>query len=281
MQSGSGMGYMLARMNRSGTIEGSLLGGLGLLYILVFNAGTENGIGYFHQPRHDLLVPLIHGGLYNAATFWVHAFVLIPRRLVRRHLRTYALGVLALFVGVIGGKTAGEMLIIALDMPDLADLGFLPLALENLWVFLTFFLLSAIYGVTRWALVRGAPTQHTPRAASRARLETSSRILDFPSGNKIYRARMDEILYIEGKGNYVKVVCRDRSFMVYTSLYQAERRLPAETFLRIHRSYIVALEHIEAADRGAVVVGGRDLRVGQKYASEFSSRLGFDSDTLR
>ena len=280
-------------MRRAGIIEGAVLGGLCLLWVLVINAGSENGIGYFHQPRPDLLVPLIHGALYNAATFWVHGFVLVPRYLMRRRLSPYTLGVLALSAGVICGKTAGEKLIISLDMPDLAEIGLLALALENLWMLLAFLSLSAIYGVTRFALRRSARVSHLQREKaateltllhtlqSGARSKGGDRVIDFISGKKVYRTRVEDILYLEGRGNYVKVVCRDRSFMVYTSLYRVEERLPAVEFLRVHRSYIVALKHIDAASRTAVTVRGRTLRVGPKYAASFALRLGLDRQKQR
>lgn len=143
-------------MKRSAVIESSILIGLGLAYIAVINAGTANGIGYFHQPQHDLLLPLVHGAVYNGATFWLHGFVLIPRLAARRRIGAYVLAVLGLSLAVLVGKTLGEMAIIAFDFPDLADLGFVPLALENLWMLLAFLGLSAIYGTTRYALLRGA-----------------------------------------------------------------------------------------------------------------------------
>lgn len=122
-----------------------------------------------------------------------------------------------------------------------------------------------------------AATRHAPRAAASTTTGHAGRFLDFASGMKMYRVRLEEILFLEAQGNYVKFVCSERSFLVYTSLYRAAERLPAEGFLRIHRSYVVALARIDRADAHEVVIAGRRLPVGRKYAAEFSRRLGLGS----
>ncbi|MCZ6506881.1 MAG: LytTR family DNA-binding domain-containing protein [Acidobacteria bacterium] len=101
-------------------------------------------------------------------------------------------------------------------------------------------------------------------------------LVDFKSGKTVHRVRVGEILYVEGKGNYVKVCCRGRSFMVYASMRKTERQLSRRGFVRIHRSYIVSLGNLESAGRQAVVVGGRRLRVGEKYAESFARTMGLD-----
>ncbi|MCZ6506880.1 MAG: histidine kinase [Acidobacteria bacterium] len=160
------------RWLRPGVVEASVLCGLGLLYMIVIGAGTENGMGYFHQPGHDFTWPLINGALFNGATFYIHGFVLIPRYFMRRRLGRYAAGVALLTAVVIGAKTAGEMVIIAFGMPDLAGLGFEPLALLNLWMLIAYLVLSGIYGVTRYSLARG-------RAVARLERENTAFELSF------------------------------------------------------------------------------------------------------
>ena len=98
--------------------------------------------------------------------------------------------------------------------------------------------------------------------------------LDFWSGKTLYRLSRDEILYLEGRGNYVKIVCRDRSVMVHMTMKTAERRLCGLGFARSHRSFIVALHAIEAAERRRLRVGGRLLPIGESYRRSILDQLG-------
>ena len=76
-----------------------------------------------------------------------------------------------------------------------------------------------------------------------------------------------DIVWIEGSGDYVKIHLRStaRPLLVRTSAKTLESELPADKFLRIHKSYIVAISSITAVRKNSVFIGELELAVGDTY----------------
>ncbi len=74
---------------------------------------------------------------------------------------------------------------------------------------------------------------------------------------------IDDILYIESKLNYINIITKNRKLTVYSSLKAIESSLPQDKFLRIHKSYMVAINHINAIDRHQIHVAGHKLPVSR------------------
>jgi DNA-binding LytR/AlgR family response regulator len=85
---------------------------------------------------------------------------------------------------------------------------------------------------------------------------------------KNLKLQLHEILYIESLKDYVKVVTKDRSIISKQSISAIEENLPEETFLRIHRSFIVSLSKIESFTAGVIQVGKYELPVSRSYRHE-------------
>ncbi|HEY4061097.1 MAG TPA: LytTR family DNA-binding domain-containing protein [Puia sp.] len=73
------------------------------------------------------------------------------------------------------------------------------------------------------------------------------------------------ILYIEARKNYTRLVMADRSAMVLITLKQWERILPAHLFCRVHRGYIVSIERILSFDNRYVYLPGMNIAIGEQY----------------
>lgn len=84
-----------------------------------------------------------------------------------------------------------------------------------------------------------------------------------------------EILYIESLAKYLKVhLVNKKIHLTYQTLYEMEERLPASTFLRIHRSYIVNLNLIEGLEGNTVELNqGARLPLSASYKDEFLNRI--------
>jgi DNA-binding LytR/AlgR family response regulator len=95
------------------------------------------------------------------------------------------------------------------------------------------------------------------------------------SDYKIKRINFDDILYIEGLKEYVKIftVHSDRPVLSLSSLKVLETKLPAGKFMRIHRSFIVHLKKIETVDRSRIVFGKNLIPVGDQYRKRFQEYL--------
>ena len=92
---------------------------------------------------------------------------------------------------------------------------------------------------------------------------------------QLVRVTLSDILYVEGLKDYVKVHLRStpRALLSLMSLRAMEEKLPARRFLRIHRSFIVALDKIEAVRRLTVQIGPETIPVGEQYKEAFGQFL--------
>ena len=88
------------------------------------------------------------------------------------------------------------------------------------------------------------------------------------SGYEQIRVELDDILYAESSGNYMQFVLDDNKILSRLTMAEAEALLPASSFIRIHRSYIVAKKHISKIDRHSVWIGKTELPVGANYLNE-------------
>ncbi len=84
---------------------------------------------------------------------------------------------------------------------------------------------------------------------------------------QLVRVMLNDILYVEGLKDYVKVhlASATRPLLSLTSLRNMEEKLPAGKFMRIHRSYIVGLDHVAAVGRGTLQVRGETLPISDGY----------------
>lgn len=92
--------------------------------------------------------------------------------------------------------------------------------------------------------------------------------------NKRYmRLPLEEIAYAESVKDYIRIVCEKRSLLVYNTLSNFTAALPPDRFLRIHRSYTVAVDKIDWMDGNSVEVLGTRLPLTRKYLTEEQQRI--------
>ncbi|MGL1885841.1 MAG: LytTR family DNA-binding domain-containing protein [Reichenbachiella sp.] len=80
---------------------------------------------------------------------------------------------------------------------------------------------------------------------------------------------LKELLYIESLKNHIKLFTKDGCLISMMSLLHIEERLPNNHFLRIHRSYIIAIHHIDKFNQISVAIGGKNLPIGRHYKQNF------------
>ena len=95
--------------------------------------------------------------------------------------------------------------------------------------------------------------------------EKRSDYMVIKADRKLYRVRFDDILYVVGQQEYVTFHTLQRNITALYSLKDLMEELPKGRFLRIHRSFIVSLNHVEMADAASVTVAGVELPVGPSY----------------
>lgn len=98
------------------------------------------------------------------------------------------------------------------------------------------------------------------------------RFLYVRADRKMVKIMVDEILYIESLKDYVKIVT-SRQVITKQTITALEEMLPEQDFVRIHRSFIVALKKIDSYSHHAVFMGKTELPVGPLYRQDIMKRL--------
>lgn len=90
---------------------------------------------------------------------------------------------------------------------------------------------------------------------------------------KLYKINYDDILYIEGQHEYVTFHTKQQRVTALFSLKDLESMLPSSKFIRIHKSYIISLDHIQDIEKNSVTVAGTKLTIGGNHRDELLKRL--------
>lgn len=106
-------------------------------------------------------------------------------------------------------------------------------------------------------------------------LESNEDFLFLKSDYKIRRINFNDILYIEGMKDYVKVYLKDepKPILSINTLKAMESKLPASNFMRIHRSFIVNLNRVDIIERSRIVFGKTYIPVSEAYKEAFQKYL--------
>lgn len=87
------------------------------------------------------------------------------------------------------------------------------------------------------------------------------------------RISIDEILFLEAMGDYVKVHTPQKFHVVHATLKSIEEKLPSSRFIRVHRSYIVAINKIDYIQEGTISIGKTTIPVADTHKSSLNKRL--------
>ena len=89
----------------------------------------------------------------------------------------------------------------------------------------------------------------------------------------IRRLKIEDILFAEAMGDYVKLFTPQKFYAIHTTLKAVEERLPTTRFLRVHRSFLVALNKIDTIQDGVLIIGDKPVPVADAYRKALSSRM--------
>ncbi len=94
---------------------------------------------------------------------------------------------------------------------------------------------------------------------------------------RMERINFSDILYIEGQGAYLRIVTQKSRIMTLQSFQNMECLLPSDNFLRVHKSFIVAMNKIESIERNRIRIGDQHIPVGLSYRERFMKKLNINS----
>jgi len=98
-------------------------------------------------------------------------------------------------------------------------------------------------------------------------------IIYFKADKKMLKVWLDDIFYIESMKDYVFVKTLKREIISYQKISFLDEKLPGHKFLRIHRSFIIAVDKIEAFCATHVDVAGKEIPIGRNYKNQVLKKL--------
>jgi DNA-binding LytR/AlgR family response regulator len=88
-------------------------------------------------------------------------------------------------------------------------------------------------------------------------------------GTKLVKINWNDILYVEGLKDYVTIHTRSQKVISLQRLKVLEEQLPAEKFIRVHNSFIIALDAIDSVHKDKIQIGAALIPVGDTYKKTF------------
>jgi len=91
--------------------------------------------------------------------------------------------------------------------------------------------------------------------------------------HKIQKIELDNILYIEGLKDYISIFTKSERVITLQNMKKMEETLPNAQFIRVHKSYIIALDKIESIERSRITICGKIIPIGDTYRDEFFKKI--------
>lgn len=96
----------------------------------------------------------------------------------------------------------------------------------------------------------------------------------------LMKIMLEDILYIEGLKDYIKIHVRNQKFPIVCRMTMKliSEKLPSDSFLRIHKSFIVSLKKIESIRNQKVKIGENHIPLSDSYSEQFYQTIGYQKD---
>jgi DNA-binding LytR/AlgR family response regulator len=104
-------------------------------------------------------------------------------------------------------------------------------------------------------------------------LQETSNYMFVKSGYSIVKINFEDIYYIEGQKDYLMVRTGKEKILTLQSFKQFEEVLPTGDFIRVHKSYMVALKKITRIERARIMILDKNIPIGESYKEYFTQAL--------
>lgn len=91
---------------------------------------------------------------------------------------------------------------------------------------------------------------------------------------KTYRVQTNDILFVESMGDYLTLHTTDQKLTFYKTMKSFAEELPSASFIRVHKSYLIALNRIDYLEGNLIFIHGHEIPIGNAYKEEFLNRFG-------
>jgi len=175
-------------------------------------------------------------------------------------------------------STKVDLLFLDINMPKLSGKDFYASLIDPpAVIFTTAYPEFAVNGFELNAvdyLVKPFPFERFARAVKKFtdKRETPTYII-LHADKKTYKVDLTEIELIEAMGDYAKVKTTSKTLIVHQTLQKLGDQLPATSFRRIHKSFIISMSKLQYIEGNMAIVAGQRIPIGQTYKAEFLERL--------
>ena len=121
-------------------------------------------------------------------------------------------------------------------------------------------------------VLQNAGNNH-PAAPEPTPAQNSSDFIFVKTEHKIQKIYLDDILYIEGLKDYISIFTRTERIITLQNMKKMEESLPVKSFVRVHKSYIIALGKIESIERSRIQIGEKIIPIGDTYREYFFKQI--------
>ncbi|WP_035646940.1 MULTISPECIES: LytR/AlgR family response regulator transcription factor [unclassified Flavobacterium] len=90
---------------------------------------------------------------------------------------------------------------------------------------------------------------------------------------KMMKINIEEILFVEGMKEYIKVVTPDKTYITHKSLTSLSEELPIDRFLRIHKSYVIALNKVKSIEGNRIQIQSYTIPIGRNYSKDVKNKI--------
>lgn len=87
------------------------------------------------------------------------------------------------------------------------------------------------------------------------------------------KVKIKEITYVQAMGDYVNIFTANKRHTVHITLKAIEEKLPHQLFYRLHRSYLIALNHIDNIEENTAYIGKHPIPIGEQYKKELLKKI--------
>jgi len=98
------------------------------------------------------------------------------------------------------------------------------------------------------------------------------------SGPRIHQVDIGELLFVEKKGHYVVFHTPGEQRLSRMNMRDLMSTLPSENFVRVHRSFVVAVDKIDTIEKQSVVIHKRKIPIGESYRDDFFKRIRYSGN---
>jgi two-component system, LytTR family, response regulator len=106
--------------------------------------------------------------------------------------------------------------------------------------------------------------------------ESTNKNIDYifvRSNSVLSKVKINDIIYVQASGDYVNIYTRQKRYTVHITLKGIEGKLPPDKFYRLHRSYLVALDQVDAVEEDTAYLEKHPVPIGEQFKKDLLRRL--------